>query len=267
MENNQITQQSSESNSSQPSLSRRWGNSANSYFLVNLIKHRPWLLWVAVTAFLFTTIYLSLVSITQTGFVKNEQPKPTPVVTENPEATSSQTDNSVFLWLLGVVILGSGASAIAIAKILPTLSQSQLYQHFQSTSTKAFARRRQRKLLLQSKQQMSFIPPVASEAAPSPIVSVPPPESQEQFQVEERILIVLDNQPLNLGEESEAQLLTQEEILSFSEQEWLDIVPDSEDNNSIAVGTESLAEMLDLRKKLPLSTLLGENFQMLGNKK
>lgn len=264
MENNQITQQSSESDSTQPSLSRRWGNSAISYFLVNLIKYRPWLLWIAVTAFLFTTIYLSLVSITQTGYVKDEQAKPTPVVTENPEATSSQTDNSVFLWLLGVVILGSGASAIAIAKLLPTLSQSH---HFQSISTKAFARRRQRKLLLQSQQQMSFLPSVASEeAAPSPIVSVPLPESQEQFQVEERILIVLDNQPLNLGE-SEAQLLTQEEIFSFSEQEWLDIVPDSEDNNSIAVGTESLAEMLDLRKQLPLSTLLGENFQMLGKKK
>ena len=263
MENNQITQQSSESNSTQPSLSRRWGNSAISYFLVNLIKYRPWLLWIAVTAFLFTTIYLSLVSITQTGYVKDEQAKPTPVVTENPEATSSQTDNSVFLWLLGVVIIGSGASAIAIALLLPTLSQSH---HFQSISTKAFARRRQRKLLLQSQQQVSFIPPVASEeAAPSPIVSVPPPESQEQLQVEERILIVLDNQPLNLGE-SEAQLLTQEEIISFSEQEWLDIVA-SEDNNSTAVGTESLAEMLDLRKKLPLSTLLGENFQMLGKKK
>lgn len=266
MENNQITQPSSESNSTEPSLSkRRWRNSTNSYFLVNLIKHRPWLLWIAVVAFLFTTIYLSLVSITQTGYVKDEQAKPTPVVTENPEATSSHTDNSVFLWLLGVVIIGSGASAIAIAKLLPTLSQSH---HFQSISTKAFARRRQRKLLLQSQQQVSFIPPVASEeAAPSPIVSVPPPESQEQLQVEERILIVLDNQPLNLGEESEAQLLTQEEIFSFSEQEWLDRVPDSEDNNSIAVGTESLAEMLDLRKKLPLSTLLGENFQMLGKKK
>ena len=263
MENNQITQPSSESNSTQPSLSRRWGNSANSYFLVNLIKHRPWLLWIAVVAFLFTTIYLSLVSITQTGFVKNEQAKPTPVVTENPEATSSQTDNSVFVWLLGVVIIGSGASAIAIALLLPTLSQSH---HFQSISTKAFARRRQRKLLLQSQQQMSSISLVASEeAAPSPIVSVPLPDSHEQFQVEERILIVLDNQPLNLGE-SEAQLLTQEEIISFSEQEWLDIVA-SEDNNSIAVGTESLAEMLDLRKKLPLSTLLGENFQMLGKKK
>ena len=266
MENNQITQQSSESNSTEPSLSKhRWSNSTNSYFLVNLIKHRPWLLWIAVLAFLFTTIYLSLVSITQTGYVKDEQAKPTPVVTENPEATSSQTDNSVFLWLLGVVIIGSGASAIAIAKLLPTLSQSH---HFQSISTKAFARRRQRKLLLQSQQQMSFLPPVASEeAAPSPIVSVPLPDSHEQFQVEERILIVLDNQPLNLGEESEAQLLTQEEIISFSEQEWLDIVPDSEDNNSIAAGTESLAEMLDLRKKLPLSTLLGENFQMLGKKK
>lgn len=259
MENNQITQQSSESNSSEPSLSRRWRNSTNSYFLVNLIKNRPWLLWIAVVAFLFTTIYLSLVSITQTGYVKDEQAKPTPVVTENP--TTSQTDNSVFLWLLGVVIIGSGASAIAIALLLPTLSQS----HLQSISTKAFARRRQRKLLLQSQQQMPFLPPVASEAAPSPIVSVPLPESQEQFQVEERILIVLDNQPLNLGE-SEAQLLTQEEILSFSEQEWLDIVP-SEDNNSIAAGTEPLAEMLDLRKKLPLSTLLGENFQMLGKKK
>ena len=257
MENNQITQQSSESNSTEPSSSRRWGNSANSSFLVNLIKHHPWLLWISVTAFLFTTIYLSLVSITQTGYVKDKQSQPTPVVTENPEATSSQ-GGSMPLWLLGVLILGGAAGTIAIALRLPG--------SFQSTSRKAFARRRQRKLLLQSQQQMSFIAPIASEeAAPSPIVSAPPPESQEQFQVEERILIVLDDRSLNLGE-SEAQLLTQEEILSFSEQEWLDIVPDSEDNNPIAAGTESLAEMLDLRKKLPLSTLLGENFEKVEKK-
>lgn len=256
MENNQITQQSSESNSTEASLSKHgWGNSANSSFLVNLIKHHPWLLWISVTAFLFTTIYLSLVSITQIGYVKDEQPQPTPVVTE-PKATSSQ-DGSVPLWLLGVVILGGAAGTTAIALRLPG--------SFQSTSRKAFARRRQRKLLLQSQQQMSIIQPVASEAEPSPILSVPPPESQEQFQVEERILIVLDNRSLNLGE-SEAQLLTQEEIFSFSEQEWLNIVPDSEDNNPIVAGTESLAEMLDLRKKLPLSTLLGENFQRLEKK-
>ncbi|HCF26351.1 MAG TPA: hypothetical protein DEV81_03875, partial [Cyanobacteria bacterium UBA11049] len=114
MEDNQITQPSAESNSTETSLSeRRWENSANSSFLVNLIKHHPWLLWISVTAFLFTTIYLSLVSITQTGYVKDEQPQPTPVVTE-PEATSSQGD-SVPLWLLGVVILGGAAGTIAIA--------------------------------------------------------------------------------------------------------------------------------------------------------
>lgn len=261
MENDRITQQnSSKPNSTQSPLSRRRWDSTNSSFLVNLIRFRPWLLWIAVIAFLFTTINLSLLSITQTGYVKDEEPKPTPVVSE-PEATS-QTDNSVFLWLLVVVILGSGASAIAIAKLLPTLSQSQVFQRFQSTSTKAFSRRRQRKLQLQSKQQTPFIPLASEEVAPSPTVTVLP-RSQEQFVVDERIIILLDNQPLNLAA-SEVQLLDEPEIFPFAENESLDLEP-SEDN-SLSASTESLAEMLDIRKKLPLSTLLGESFQRLGGK-
>lgn len=256
MENNRITQQnSSEPNSNQPPSSRRRWDLTNSSFLVNLIRFHPWLLWIAVIAFLFTTINLSLLSITQSGYVKDEEPKPTPVVTE-PEATS-QTDNSVLLWLLVVVILGSGSSAIAIAKLLPILSQSQLYQRFH-TSTKAFSRRKERKLQLQSKQQTSFIP-IASEVVSSPTISVLPSESQEQFIVEERILIVLDDQPLTAA--SEVQLL--DESVPFPENESLN----SDLSQENATTTESLAEMLDIRKKLPLSTILGESFYKLEEKK
>jgi hypothetical protein len=57
-----------------------------------------------------------------------------------------------------------------------------------------------------------------------------------------KILIVLDDQLPNLV------------------QEW------EEEENALVSGTESLAEMLDIRKKLPLSAILGESFQRLGGK-
>lgn len=256
MENNQITPpKTSESNFTMPQRKRRRQHLANS-ILPDLISRRPWLLWMGVGAFLFAIIYISLLSITQTGFVKSE---PTTVVTENPEAT--QTDSSVPLWLLGVVIVG-GAGAITILKRLPSSSCSQLFQRFRA-STKAFTRREERKLLLQSKQQMLSLPVASEEVTQTVSISVRLPEDQprspEQIPTEEEIIIVLDTLLLDL-EESAEQLLPDEEIFTFSSERSLDLVQDSEEDNPSATSTQSLVEMLDIRRKIPLSTILGESF-------
>jgi hypothetical protein len=271
MENNQNTPpKTSESNFIMPRSKRRWQHWANSNFLPNLISRRPWLLWMGIGAFLFTIIYISLLSITQTGFVK-EETEPTTVVTEKPEAT--QTDSSVPLWVLGLVIVG-GAGAIAIVKRLPSSSYLQFFQL--GANSKASTCRKERKvradcspLLLQGKQPLPFPPPVASEQVTQTVsISVQLPEDQsllpEPVPTEEEIIIVLDSLLLDLEEPAE-QLLPDEETFTFSEERSLNLIKDSEDNNPLAASTQSLVEMLDLRRKVPLSTLLGD-FQKLGGK-
>lgn len=262
MENNQTTQQeSSDSSCSTLGQSKHEQKKlASSNFLLDLIKRCPWLLWLGVAAFLFTTIYVSLVSITQTGFVKEE--KPTPVVTQKPAAT--QTDNSVPLWLLGVGIVGGCAGAIAIAKRLPSSSYSQQLGRF-GTTTKALSSRH---VQLQA-GHLPSLPPVASSEVTQtvPTISVhwqenQPPASPEPILSEETIVIVLDQQ-LDL-EESAEQLLADEEILTFSIERSPFLVQDAQENHPWATSTQSLAEMLDLRRKIPLSTILGENFQLGG---
>ena len=265
MENNQITPpETSESNFIMPRSKRRWQHWGNSNFLPNLISRRPWLLWMGVGAFLFSIIYVSLLSITQTGFVKESEP--TTVITEKPEAT--QTDTSVPLWVLGLVIVG-GAGAIAIIKHLPSSSYSQLFQRLEANS-KAFTRRKERvraecsPLLLQGKQPLPFLPRVASQEVTQTVsISVQLPEDQsllpEQVPTEEEIIIVLDSLLLDLEEPAE-QLLPDEEIVTFSSERSLNIIQDSEDNKPLVANSQSLVEMLDLRRKVPLSTLLGDSF-------
>ncbi len=232
---------------------------ANSNFLLNLIKHRPWLLWIGVGAFLFTTIYISLVSITQTSFVK-EETKPISV-TANRETT--QKDSSLPLWLLGAGIVGGCAGAFAIALRHPSSS----YRHWGrfGTTPKALSRRQKR---MQAGHLPSFPPVASQEVAPSvPTVSVPLPENQlpspEQIPLEETIVIVLDSHSLDL-EESTEQLLPDEEIFTFTQERSPVLVQDTEENNPLATNTQSLVEMLDLRRKIPLSTILSESFQLGG---
>lgn len=238
--------------------------SSKSNFLPYLISRRPWLLWIGIGAFLFTIIYISLLSITQTSFIKKE---PTTVITQT-EAT--QTNSSVPLWVLGLVIVG-GAGAIAILKPLPSSSYLQLFQL--GANLKAFTRRKEpvraedcSLLLLQGKQPLPFLPPVASQEVTQTVaISVQLPEDQslspEQVPTEEEIIIVLDSLLLDLEEPAE-QLLPDEEIVTFSEERSLNLIQDCEDNHPLTASTQSLVEMLDLRRKVPLSTLLGD-FQQL----
>lgn len=247
MEENQITQpEPSESNTNKPDRSKhRWQYSPNSNFLLDLISRRAWLLWFGVAGFLLTIIYISLLNITQTGFVK----EPSSVVTENPK---TQTDNSLPLWLFSIGLIAGVAGAVAIAKYLSSSS-------FHLPTTKDFSRRQKRL------QQQILLPPIESHEA-TEIITIPsvplpeqPPELPEQIVSEEKILIVLEQ--LLTAEESSEELQAVEEILLSDEQS--DFIP-AQENHRLATSTQSLVEMLDLRRQIPLSTLLGESFQMVG---
>lgn len=268
MENNQNTQhQPSESNYSPPSRSKRELRQLDrSYFLAKLIQHRPWLLWLGVAAFLFTIIYISILSITQTGYVKNEEPAP--VVSTKPTATSSQ-GSPVPLWLLGTVVLGCAAGAVAIAKRPQSAAQlSQLYQRFQSTSKKAILRRRERKLLLQHQQPMPNTPPVVAsettETVPQASMQAPPDILLLEFTEQplpEGTTFSSEDQILDLREsEEESQL--KEKILPILENQLFNLEQSQPEDEAFVSNTESLAEMLDIRKKIPLSAILGESVQL-----
>lgn len=131
MENHQSTEQkSSQSSDSELAESKgRW----KSAIPLKLILHNPWLIWIAVGAFLFTVISISLFSITNISYVKDET---TPAGNANP--TASPTSSAIALLLPGAVVLGCAVGAIAIAK------RRQISSQFQFTST-AIARHRARK--------------------------------------------------------------------------------------------------------------------------
>lgn len=249
---NQITQpEPSQSNTDLPQSSRQQ-YSPDSNFLSDLIRHRAWLLWLGVGTFLFTIIYISLVSITQIGFVK-QSPELTSSQSENPEANQS---DSLPLWLLGMGIVAGAAGAVAISK-MPSF-QLQLLKRFQATSL-AFSRRRQpKKLLLPAKQQLS-LPASESVADTLPTVSVPLEENQPlspELIQDEEIIIVLDALDLDTDE-----VLADEELLLWERSH--DLV--QSEKNQPTANTQSLVEMLDIRKKLPLSTILGESFHAQKN--
>lgn len=254
MENNQSPQHSSQSSHIQVAQSKaRWHQQASLNFLLKLIQHNPWLVWIGVGAFLFFIISTSISSIINVGYVKDE---PAAVKT-SPTSSSSPTGSAVPLWLLGTVALGCATGSIAIAKRRQISSQlSRLHQHLQFASTQAIARRQQRKLMLQSRQQM-LIPPAQVKTAKT---AAPVQPSPANLMAEEKILLQEENQPLSLKEESQEQLLIEEIVFLSQETQTLSLVQESEaEENLVAAETESLVEMLDIRKKLPLSVILGDS--------
>lgn len=262
MENHQNTeQQSSEPSHPEPIRSKRRGEqSPGSNFLL-LLQHGPWLIWIGIGAFLFTLISISLSSIINIEYVRDEEP--TPVVNANP-TPSSPAESTNPLLLLGAVALGCATGSIAIARRRQIYFQfSQLSQRLQSASTKAITRRQQRKLLLH-KQQMLMSSLEAEKVAEIPAVQLLPEKSPSESPVNlivEETLPIEQNHLLSSAEIPE-QSLVAEEFFPLEDSQMLILVqeePEAEDD-SIEQGTESLAEMLDIRKKLPLSAILDGSY-------
>lgn len=264
MENHQNTeQQSSEPSHPEPIRSKRRAEQSAGSNLLKLLQHSPWLIWIGIGAFLFTLIFISLSSIINIEYVRDEEP--TPVVNANP-TPSSPADSTNPLLLLGAVALGCATGSIAIARRRQIYFQFyQLSQRLQSASTKAITRRQQRQLLLQSKQQMLMTPLEAEKVAEIPDVQLLPEKSPSELPanliVEEKTSPIEENYLLRSAEMPE-QSLVEEEFFPLEDSQMLILVheePEAEDE-SLEKGTESLAEMLDIRKKLPLSAILDGSY-------
>lgn len=203
-----------ESNQSQQQQLLESSNSkfTSSSFLYKQIKHSFWVFWTVVGAFLITSIFLSINTITHVDYVKDEEPELTPVVSTHPTASPNSP-----LWLI-VAALGCTVGAIAIAK---------------------------------RRKNLSVLPSPQNQ----------PPEPQVQLSPQAQISSPEENQQIDLIEESE-DLLAEEKTLSILEDQLLILEQELEVEDSNAE-TPSLADMLDIRKKLPLSAILGESYQQL----
>ena len=195
MENNQSTQQQSSelSNSKLAETSSRQeiAQPGGLNSLLELLKHRPWLLWSGVWAFLLAIIAIATLSLIDTSIVEHEEPQPSPIATENPAQTSSQTGSPMSLWLLGAVALSCAAGYLVISKRLNSSSWPLVTRHQQEP------------------------PPV-----PTPLEPLPPVE-----------LVPAETEPV------------------------VTVVPTKE-SHPLDSGSQSLAEMMDIRKQRPLSSIL-----------
>lgn len=200
MENNETTQQqSSELNYSKPTW---WSRSPVQFASLNsilkLIKRWPWLILPGVWVFLIALTAIALFSLTYTGRVQQEEPKPTPVATDNLPETSSQASNPIALWLLGTATLTCAAGYLVIYKRLNSSSRpAKLRERVKRSFTQGLTRRQQRKRLLQESPPVSTplepLPPVVPVPTEiEPVVTVVPPE---------------ESHPLDSGEESLAEMM------------------------------------------------------------
>lgn len=248
MENNHSTQHSPKSSySKQAWFKQCWGKPAKSSFLLELIKYYPWLVWIGVSTFLAALIVISVHSLTQTGYVK-DTPEPKPVIANSNQ--NSQKRNPISWWLIGVVALGCSAGGVAIAKRVPISQLLKTRQQFKSSFKRARTRRQQRKLLLQDNSvidtsSVTTLPEDATLETSFLLQESLEPKADLQA---EQILLLQDDQTLNVAQESETKLLSEVTVLP-------------PENKTLDSKTQSLAQMMDIRKKLPLSALLGENFQ------
>jgi hypothetical protein len=252
MDNNQSTdsqsaqQHSSALSYSQPAQSsQHLGQSARKNFLPELIRHSPWLVLIGVWSFLAAITTIAFFSITQVSNLKQEEPEPTPVETANPN--TFQTRSSRPWWLLGTVALIGAAGSVVIAKWVKSSSGlPKLRQRAKFTAKRKLTRRQQRKILQGKQPSFTSLPIVPLPAKTEPEITVLQPEENQSLQSSESLVE-------KMPPAEEKQLLNLEQLHAVT------VLPP--ENNTLNSGEESLAEKMDIRKHLPLSTILGETYQ------
>lgn len=246
---------------------------ANSYFLRKLIQRHPKLVLLGVSAFLLFAIYSSITSIFQIGVLQEETGTTSVVTTNLPSSppTSSDGDNSLSSWLLGAVTLGAAVGGVAIAKRL-SKSSSELSQFFLQFHS--------------SPQPQQQFPPLRESilslsslklSEPKPTWAESSLETDSEFNVHsetDEFSILIEENSLDDGKENflETLELTPEEKslifenIVFTQSSEFSSVEDTStseaestlvpENDVYFPHSRSLAEMLDLRQKLSLATLL-----------
>lgn len=249
----------------------------NSYFIRELIQRHPRLVLLGASAFLLFAIYSSIVSIFQIGALK-EDTGTTSVVTantSNPNTSPASSDNSLSSWLLGVIVIGGAVGGVTIAKRL-SKSSSELSQFFLQ-----FHSSHQQKQFPPSRQSILSLPALKlSEPKPTWAESSMETESELKIHSEtDEFIILIEEDSADEGEENfftPLELTAEEKSLVFENITFAEISESSSatrspvedmlapeigsnsvpENEVYSPRSRSLAEMLDLRQKLSLATLL-----------
>lgn len=247
---------------------------ANSYFLRDLIQRHPKLVLLGVSAFLLLAIYSSVASIFQLGVLKEETGTTSAVTTNTSNTPLTSSDNSLFSWLLSAFALGSAVGGVAIAKRLSKSSSdlSQFFLQFHSSPQQQFPPSRQSILSL----------PALKLSEPKPTwaeYSLQTESELKSHSATDEFIILIEEDMADEREEKflePLELTTEEKDLIFENITFVETaelspemrapvedmpVPETEsnsvpENDVYSPRSRSLAEMLDLRQKLSLATLL-----------
>lgn len=202
---------------SNPSIRRRQNK-------LQLLTNHPWLLVVGVGALLMAIAAVAILSLTHTGRIEKDSTKQTTTFNQKTPITTNRNPNSSPNWLLTIVLLSGGAaSAVAIYKWrrhLPTIAKREL------------TRRQQRKLLLQQGKKTT-----------TPLIT-------------KEITLENNSSSSNLKTVSEVILEdTPVEPILMDVTPTIALLPPEETQPS-DLGSQSLAEMMDIRKHLSLAAIL-----------
>lgn len=227
-ENQQSKQHSEESKESQPR------------HVAELLRSRPWLVWLGALVFLVSITAISVDSLFLPETDNATQLELEPRV-ENPAEIFPNPSTLLQLWLLGSVAFCFVAGSLVIAKSNRSCQLPKLRQSANSSAQAVLTRRQLRRRRLKA-QPSVFTPP-----EPPVKLSVP---------VETELIVTA---PLP----SENQVLANTEI-SPPEATALPL----QENPATDPGEDSLAEMLDIRKRLSLSAILRDcdRFRSYGEK-
>ena len=250
---------------------------ANSYFLQKLIQRHPLLVLLGVSAFLVVAIYSSVVSIFQISLIK-EETKSLPVATNNSSLQHTSTNDSLPVWLLGAIAIGATVGGVAIAKRFSN-SSSELSQFFLQ-----FNSARQPQPQFPPLRQSILSLPALTLSEPKPTWAESSTETELQLNIysETDEFIILVEESLDNEEESfleAVELTAEEKNLIFENIAFEDTLELSSEmrspledltnpktlsnsapeNDAYSPHTISVVNMLDLRQKVSLATLLKIN--------
>lgn len=228
MENNHNTQEHSAKLSDSKLTQLQHQEQQNSLNLTELIKRRPWLIWIGALVFLYSITAISVSSLlqTQTNSVIQQEPESTSVTAKNPTATTEWSPRRLLhLWLLGAVAFSFVAGSLVIAKQLKV----------KHPATQVLTRRQ-----LRRRRERHF-PTVSTTTMETPLPVALPMLATTEHQV-----------TVPLSEEKHLVAASVESSVEVT-------LPPLDQSQALDSGEVSLVEMMDIRKHLPLSVILGDS--------
>lgn len=243
MDDNQSTQQSSQQRHDlQLARARRRGSPRSSAWnsLVALLLS-PWLLWPLLWLILLLAASVSIFSLTFTGF--SDRPNSVPQVAPVP-AVNSDSDH-IAIWVIGAIVVCAAGYWVVLRQL-------------QDSSPPQRQRRakRSRKRLpqkLRSRVKSTIVEPTTSTPTPEPSVTFTESVAEPP--------IINSREPQN----STPPIADIPEPFSGSDSNGSSVDPQvtilpPEEVESVDVEKVSLAEMMDIRKHRPLSSILGKTY-------